>query len=442
MESIGRYRVTGRLGRGGTATVYKALAPVTERLIAIKLLRPREVLLDLLGEEELCRLFLEEARVMGGLDHPHLARILDCDHHQGRPFFVLEYYAHSLGALIGEAYRVETPSRRVSAERTRRYLLQALAGLERLHFAGIVHRDIKPYNLMLSSGDRVKIIDFGLSRVRGEERGNPPGMQVGSPYYAAPEQARAPELVDGRADLYSIAVMAVRLLTGRLFANRQGLAVLLGEVEGVCGRPWRQWLEQGLQPRAEERFADAAAMRRTLFSLSPPEPVAASDRQRQPPLAAPLRRQAKRLLYQDIRRELALDELFRPAGGGEPELFEIGPLLIGDRRTGLTWQRFGSGFPVNWREAGEYVAYLNQQRLGGYDDWRLPSCEELRSLLPPWSPAGPASPEFFDPRLHWLWSCDPSTKRQAWSVDLAEGFFERLDRDGTASVCAVRGGSG
>ena len=441
METIGRYRVTGRLGRGGTATVYKALAPVTDRLIAIKLLRPREVLLEVLGEEELCRGFLEEARVMGGLDHPHLARILDCDQHQGWPFFVLEYYAHSLGTVIGEAYRVETPSRQISAERTRDYLLQALAGLERLHFAGIVHRDIKPYNLMLSSGDRVKIIDFGLSRVRGEERGSPPGMQVGSPYYTAPEQSRTPERVDGRADLYSIAVMALRLLTGRLFDSRQGLVVLLDEVEGAYGRPWRVWLEQGLQTRAEDRFPDAAAMGRALLVLSSPPPAVAPERQPGQPIAGPLRWQAKRLLYKDIRRELALDELFRPVAGGEPELLAVGSLLMVDRRTGLIWQRLGSGFALNWREAGEYVAYLNRQRQGGYDDWRLPSCEELRSLLPPWSRLRRAVPTFFDPRLHWLWSCDPSTKRQAWSVDLAEGFFERLDRDGTASVCAVRGES-
>lgn len=442
METIGRYQVVGRLGRGGTATVYKALAPVTGRLVAIKLLRPREVLLELIGEEELCRTFLEEARVMGGLDHPHLARVLDCDQHQGRPFFALEFYGHSLGTVIGEAYRVESPSRPVSTGTTRHYLRQALLGLERLHFAGIVHRDIKPYNLMLTADDRIKIIDFGLSRVRGEEQGRPPGMQVGSPFYAAPEQEREPERVDGRADLYSVAVMALRMLTGQLFASRQGLEELLEGVRLTSGRDWRQWLERGLRRRPEERFADARAMRLALEALPLVEATARDLGSQKTWRPAPPRREPRRILYKDIRGELGLDELLRPWGGEAPNLVAAGPWLMRDRRTGLTWQRLGAGFPLNWREAGEYVEQLKAAREGGFADWRLPTCEELRGVLPPWPGAREQGALFFDPSLHWLWSCDPSTKRQAWSVDLVEGFFERLDRDGTASVCAVRGASG
>jgi serine/threonine protein kinase len=443
MNTIGRYQVVGRLGRGGMATVYKALAPVTGRLTAVKLLRPRDVLLDLVGEEGLCRAFLKEARVMGGLDHPHLARILDCDSHQGRPFFVLEYYAHSLGSFIGESYRVEAPSRLVSLGKTRDYLCQALLGLERLHFAGIVHRDIKPYNLMITSDDRVKIIDFGLSRVRGEESVRPPGMQVGSPFYAAPEQERAPESVDGRADLYSLAVMALRMLSGRLFDSRKALTTLLDEVQVVCGKFWREWLEKGLRWRPEERFADAREMRLALQGLPvvPGSPKAIAAEQWSWPVVP--RRQAKRILYKDIGDELDLDPLHRPRRFCCPQLIDKGSSLCLDRFTGLTWQRLGAGFPLNWWQAGEYVRQLSERGEGGHGDWRLPTCEELRTVLSPsWACTGATAPSLFDPSVHWLWSCDPSTKKQAWSADVIEGFFERLDRDGTASVCAVRSSRG
>jgi serine/threonine protein kinase len=443
MNTIGRYQVVGRLGRGGMATVYKALAPVTGRLTAVKLLRPRDILLDVVGEEALCRTFLEEARVMGGLDHPHLARILDCDFHQGRPFFVLEYYAHSLGSFIGEAYRVEAPSRLVSLGKARDYLRQALLGLERLHFAGIVHRDIKPYNLMITSDDRVKIIDFGLSRVHGEESVRPPGVQVGSPFYAAPEQERTPEAVDGRADLYSLAVMALRMLSGRLFDSRKTMGILLDEVQAGCGKSWREWLERGLRWRPEERFADAREMLTALQALTvaPGSPKTVAPEQWLWPVVP--RRQAKRILYKDIGDDLDLDPLLRPRRLCCPQLIDRGSTLCLDRHTGLTWQRLGAGFSLNWWQAGEYVRQLNERGEGGHGNWRLPTCEELRTVLSPSAACGETTASsLFDPSVHWLWSCDPGTKKQAWSVDVIEGFFERLDRDGTASVCAVRSASG
>ena len=440
METIGRYRVTGRLGRGGMATVYKALAPVTGRLVAVKLLRPRDVLLDLVGEEALRQTFLDEARIMGGLNHPHLARILDCDSHQGRPFFVLEYYAHSLGTSIGEAYRAETPSRPVSADRARHYLRQALLGLERLHFAGIVHRDIKPYNLMITGDDRIKIIDFGLSRVRGEERGEgsrPPGMQVGSPFYAAPEQNSDPQGVDGRADLYSVAVMALRMLTGRLFGHRQELVTLLGEVQATRGPSWREWLERGLARSPQERFADSRAMRLALEALPTAEGHGGQAPGGTAWRPATLRREPRRILYKEIQQELGLDDLLRPRPSCRPQFVEVGAEAMLDQATGLIWQRLGAGFLLDWHQATDYVAQVNRRGEGGCRSWRLPTCEELRTVLPsPWAPMGEGQ-RLFDPSLHWLWSCDPSTRRQAWSADVVEGFFERLDRDAAASVCLV-----
>lgn len=130
MNSIGRYEVCGRLGRGGMSTVYKARAPVTGRIVALKILKPRDdIFEDLVGREKLREIFLEEARIMGRITHDHVAKVIDCDDHEGTPFIVLEYFSHSLGDFIGEAYKVEQDSRIVSVPRTCLYIRQSLRGL-------------------------------------------------------------------------------------------------------------------------------------------------------------------------------------------------------------------------------------------------------------------------------------------------------------------------
>lgn len=111
MKQIGRYEITGRLGRGAMSTVYKAKAPVTGRLVALKVLQPRDDIFEaLVGIERLKEMFIEEGRIMGAVSHDHVAKIIDCDIHEGQPFMVLEYFAHSIGSFIGEAYRVEDRS--------------------------------------------------------------------------------------------------------------------------------------------------------------------------------------------------------------------------------------------------------------------------------------------------------------------------------------------
>lgn len=439
MKTIGRYEVVGRLGRGGMSMVYKARAPVTGRLVALKILQPRDSLFaELVGEERLKELFVAEAKIMGGISHDHVAKILDCDEHEGQPFIVLEYFAHSLGAFIGESYRVETPSRIISAAKTKTYLVHALKGLERLHFAGIVHRDIKPYNLMLTSDDRVKIIDFGLSRVRGEERTAVPGMQVGSPFYTAPEQEKDPQRADGRADLYSLGILGLRMLTGRLFDGRQGAAVASATNPEV-GPLWDGWFQRSVARRPEERFQTAQEMRLALHALPPSEkPIICGRDQLSTLSSGSVRSEPTRLMLKDIRVCLGLDELFRPLVYPVQDFAAVGPLVALERNSRLQWQRFGAGFALDWHQAGEYVAHLNSTCWQGRDNWRLPTAAEAcTTLKPPLHGVACSSWPLFDPSIHWLWTSDACSKKQAWSIDVLESFFERLDKDGVASVCAV-----
>jgi serine/threonine-protein kinase len=447
MRQIGRYFILGRLGRGGMSTVYKARAPFTGRTVAVKILLPREEMLrDLVGADRLREIFLEEARIMGEINHDHVAKVVDCDEDGESPFIVLEYFAHSIGAIIGESYRVESPSRVISINKTYTYIRQSLLGLERLHFAGIIHRDIKPYNLMLTNDDRVKIIDFGLSKVRGEEKMTIPGMQVGSPYYAAPEQGKDPSASDERADLFSIGVMAYRMVTGQLPGGEGDSAVAPSTLNSDLNSEWDEFLIKSISHRPRNRFSSAHEMRLSLEEIfhnwerSSKESYSfvAFDQ------AGPIikitmpRTEPGFVRHKELGEQFDLDGLMRPKRY-KPHRFELwGRHLLFCLDTGLIWQREGAGFSLTWEKAHKYVEYLNHKNWQGRNSWRLPTSEELLTLLrPPSMLRDFGFGSYFSSDVHWLWSSDACSKRTAWTIDLVESYFERLDKDGMASVCAV-----
>jgi serine/threonine-protein kinase len=216
VKKIDKYEVCGLLGKGGMGMVYKVRMPVVGKVVALKLLSPHPNLVALIGEEEIKRLFVTEAVTMAGLRHPNIVAIWDFHESEDLTFLVMEYFCNNLGVIIGETYRVEEPSRIVSVDKAIHYTRQTLEGLSRLHQAGIIHRDVKPYNILVTDEDTAKITDFGLSKLRGETFRGPSNLMVGSPYYAAPEQEEDPNQVDVRADLYPVGVMLYRMLTGEL----------------------------------------------------------------------------------------------------------------------------------------------------------------------------------------------------------------------------------
>lgn len=443
MKYIGRYEIIGRLGQGGMSTVYKAKSPITGRIVALKILKPRnEIFIDLVGLEKLKEIFVEEARIMGGISHKHIAKVIDCDEVDGMPFIVLEYYAHGLGALIGETYEVESPSRVISERKVFLYLKQILTGIKRLHFSGIVHRDIKPFNLMVSDDDVVKIIDFGLSRVRGEENMAIPGMQVGSPHYAAPEQERDPESADCRADLYSVSVMAYRMLTGVLPEKNAKGFVAPSAKKRCVSKKWDGFVLKGLQRIPSNRYDDANEMLLALQRVrraiqggngSLVKTVASINSSQKS-----YRSKGVRIMYKDIRATLNLDDLMRPKSILPNEWFGVDEEIVHHHETALLWQQQGSGFSLTWEQAKEYVVGLNAVTWKGRSDWRLPTTEELAAILEPQQGFTPKEVQpMFASSIHWLWSSDHCTKKQAWMVDIEENFIERLAMDGSASVCAV-----
>lgn len=459
MRFIGKYQILGLLGRGGMGVVYKALAPVTGRVVAVKVLRPADILVELWGADRLRERFAAEAAVLGAVSHPNLLDVWDFGQDGDSPFFVMDYHCDDLGRLLGESYRVEAPCRRLTARRAFRLGDQLLAGLSRLHFAGVVHRDIKPFNLLLTADDVVKITDFGLSRTRGERFETPRGVNVGSPYYCAPEQEADPERADAKSDLYAAGVTLFRMFTGRLPVDDEGRRCAPSALEAEFGEAFDVFFETAVHPDPAGRFPDAEAMRAALAGLSRDYEAGlartcslADETQEAAPEASPaldaacrnLRREPEKISLRAARARFGLDELWRPEaalGAACPGRFaDAGGGLVRDAATGRVWERGGALFPVPFAQAGDYVDELNRAGFGGRDDWRLPTMDELMTLVEPVKRgAAHCAPPVFDPAVRRVWSADRRAFTAAWMADLEMGFVTSGDFTCPCGVRAVAG---
>ena len=201
---IGRCRVERVLGRGAMGIVYRAHDPEIDRPVAIKLVRS-----DLLEGEERAEYFARfrrEAQAAGRCAHPNIVAIYDFALHEDHPFLVMEYVE---GESLAQAF---SRGARFAPEEACRIMLQVLEALACAHGLGIVHRDVKPANILLIDNGRVKVTDFGVARI-GTAALTRGGFVVGTPSYMAPEQCRG-EKVDQRSDLFAAGIVLFELLTG------------------------------------------------------------------------------------------------------------------------------------------------------------------------------------------------------------------------------------
>ena len=198
-----RYRIERPLGRGGMARVDLARDVELDRLVAVKVLDDR-----LAGDAELRERFVREGRLAARLAHPNVVGVLDAGEVDGLPFIVMEYVD---GETLADVVRREGA---LPWERAVGLAAQTLAGLEHAHAAGLVHRDVKPGNLLLRRDGQLKIGDFGIARAVELSGLTEAGTILGTAAYLAPEQARGEE-VRSPADVYALAAVLYELLTGR-----------------------------------------------------------------------------------------------------------------------------------------------------------------------------------------------------------------------------------
>jgi len=200
----GRYEIIRLLGRGGMAAVFLAEDLVLERQVAIKVLPP-----DMSRDGQLITRFQREAKTAARLDHPSIIPIHRVENEAGLVYIVMKY-------VPGRSLEEVLERGRLPVDQVRHILREAALALGHAHRRQVVHRDVKPANIMLDTEGRVVLTDFGISKaLEGTTQITGTGTIIGTPAYMAPEQAKGQE-VDGRADQYSLAIVGYRALTGKL----------------------------------------------------------------------------------------------------------------------------------------------------------------------------------------------------------------------------------
>jgi eukaryotic-like serine/threonine-protein kinase len=238
--STKRYRPVRLLGHGGMATVELAHDTELDRPVAIKRLAA-----NLAANEEYKQRFLREARLAARLSHPNIVAVYDAGVEHGVPYIVMEYVeGETVSDLLRRRGRLE-PAEAVAQA------LQACSGLETAHEAGLVHRDIKPQNLLIAPDGTLKIADFGIARSLDGTKLTQAGTVLGTAAYLAPEQA-AGEQVTATADIYALGAVLYELLTGRPPYEADSLAELFAKQTEGSITPLRE-----LAPVAPARLEDA-----------------------------------------------------------------------------------------------------------------------------------------------------------------------------------------
>jgi tRNA A-37 threonylcarbamoyl transferase component Bud32 len=255
----GRYRLEARIAAGGMSTVYRALDETLERQVAVKLMN-REVATD---SDQLER-FRREARAVAQLSHPHIVGVIDAGEDDGRPYIVFEYVE---GETLKE--RIRRHGRLPIGEAVA-YAIEIARALGAAHARHIVHRDVKPQNVLIDQEGSAKVTDFGIARTLEEDGLTADGRVLGTTDYVSPEQALG-QHVSGQSDLYSLGVVLYEMLTGEVpFKGENQVAVAMKHVreeipDVQLKRPevsaaLASVLETVTAKRLDDRYADDAEL--------------------------------------------------------------------------------------------------------------------------------------------------------------------------------------
>lgn len=222
----GRYEIRELIGVGGMANVYHCYDTIDDREVAIKILKD-----EFLDNEDFIRRFKNESKAIAVLNHPNIVRVYDVSFGDMIQYIVMEYID---GITLKEYIEMQGV---LDWKETLHLTTQILKALQHAHENGIVHRDIKPQNIMLLQDGTIKVTDFGIARFSSNATRTMTEQAIGSVHYIAPEQARG-EKTDGKTDIYSVGVMMYEMLTGRLpFDADSAVSVALMQLQTTAKRP-------------------------------------------------------------------------------------------------------------------------------------------------------------------------------------------------------------
>lgn len=259
-DQIGAYEIVSVLGRGGMATVYKAYHQRLDRHVAIKLMHT-----IFLQDDDFLARFRREARIVAKLEHPNIVPIYDSDEHRHTPYLVMKW-------IDGTTLKKHYLKQGMTLSDIQTTLHKIAQGLDYAHAKGVLHRDMKPSNVLLGENEQVYITDFGLARI--VEVGSSTishDMLLGTPYYISPEQAQGSDELDHRTDIYSLGVILYELLTGNVpFYADTPYAIIHGHIYTDAKPPSQintqlspaidAVLERALAKNPQDRYPNAATL--------------------------------------------------------------------------------------------------------------------------------------------------------------------------------------
>ncbi len=255
----GRYEIQEVIGVGGMAVVYKAYDNIDDRTVAVKILKE-----EYLANEEFRRRFKNESKAIAVLSHPNIVKVFNVSYGDKLQYIVME---HVEGITLKEYIEQQG---KLGIKETVHFTMQILRALQHAHDKGIVHRDIKPQNIMLLSNGNIKVTDFGIARFSYSDTKTMTDSAIGSVHYISPEQARG-DTTDDRADIYSVGVVLYEMLTGQLpFQSDNSVSVALMQLQTDPKRPrelnssipvgLEQIVMHAMQKNAKDRYLTAAEM--------------------------------------------------------------------------------------------------------------------------------------------------------------------------------------
>ncbi|WP_051411577.1 Stk1 family PASTA domain-containing Ser/Thr kinase [Ruminococcus flavefaciens] len=374
----GRYEITELIGVGGMAEVYKGVDVIDNKTVAIKILKK-----EFAENEEFLRRFRNESKAIAVLSHPNIVKIYDVGFSEKIQYIVMEYID---GITLKEYIEEE---RVLSWKDTVHFVIQILRALQHAHDKGIVHRDIKPQNIMMFTDGTIKVMDFGIAKFAREEGKTATDQAIGSVHYISPEQASG-NVTDAKSDIYSVGAMMYEMLTGRKpFDSDNPVAIAVMHMHDIPERPRQinpdipDGLEEivlrAMEKAPEDRYQTTAEMISDIEAFKADPHITfgyyaeEGDESEQDMLDPSVENNVQSESRQDVASAYAAKAATSSAMGAPAYAGAAAAMSAGGRGAGA------GGSSVSQRYNDAYTNNYNNN--GGYDDDEDDEEEEERSSL-------------------------------------------------------------